>query len=85
MVVCLSFASVFWALTFLNLLGVGTPPWVDMLRYAVMGIYLTIMSIEALYSPPSPRFPNWTKWAMLAFGIGSILVVPVLGLHYYWH
>lgn len=84
MVLWLSFGAAFTAVGLLVLTGVIPAEMAGVSSSAVVGIALTWMSIVALYSPPSPSFPVWTKWAMLVFGVVSILTAVVQALNHYW-
>jgi hypothetical protein len=84
MVLYLSFGAAFMALGLLDLLGLLDPEGVGVSRNAVVGIGLIWTSVSALYSPPEPRFPRWTQWAFLVYGIGSLSWAIVCVLHYDW-
>ena len=48
--------------------------WVYVSKNALLGFGLIVYAISGLYSPPSPKFPNWTKWATLIFGVGFVFL-----------
>jgi hypothetical protein len=83
-VLFLSFSISFTALGLLELFGLIDPEWFVVSGSALLGIYLLAISVSALYSPPQPRFPKWTQWAMLVFGVGLLLIAPAIGMHFYW-
>lgn len=83
MVLSLSLGAVLMAAGLLNLLGFIDPKWVSVSRNAVVGVGFIWTSVSALYSPPQPKFPLWTQWAMLVFGVGSTLSALVVGLGYF--
>ncbi|MBI5570344.1 MAG: hypothetical protein HY914_10405 [Desulfomonile tiedjei] len=82
MVLWLSFGVAFTTLGLLALVGLMDPEWVDVSSGAVFGMCLIWFSISTLCSPPSPSFPNWTQWAMLVFGVGSLLAAISAGLRF---
>ncbi|HTY22342.1 MAG TPA: hypothetical protein VMC85_04380 [Desulfomonilaceae bacterium] len=83
-VLWLSFCIAFMASVLLALNGLVAAQWVDVYKYAVIGIGLILQSISALYLPPSPTFPNWINWAGLVLGAVAIFWAMVGGLRYYW-
>ncbi len=84
MAILLLFSAVFTALGLLGLGGLIAREWVRVSCNAALGVFLIIVSMSTLSAPPSLRFPNWTKWASLAFGVGLLLSAVVVGLGYSW-
>jgi hypothetical protein len=74
------FLSVGAALIALALLALTTSihaAWLNISKNALWGIAFVLMSILGLYSRLSPKFPRWTQWAMLVFGVGCIFVALI--------
>ncbi len=84
LVLWLSFGVLLMALGLLNLIGFMDPEWARVTSNAAIGAWLIAASLSALFSPPSPSFPNWTKWTILVFGVGSLLAAIHTGLTYYF-
>ncbi len=82
-VLSLSLGAASAALLVLDLLGRMPLEWAAVCRSAVFGIAMICVSVWGLYSPPSPSFPTWTKWAILVLGVGSVVVALPLSLHHY--
>ena len=80
----LSFGAAFAALALLDLTGLIARGAAGVSQKAAVGLGLIWTSIWALYSPPSPTYPNWTKWAWLIIGIGWTLSAIYVGLIYYF-
>jgi len=84
MVFCLSFGAAFTALGLLALTQSLARQWISVAENALLGVGWTLIGISTLNSPPSPGFPDWTKWAMMVVGVGQMLWAVFQGLTYYW-
>jgi hypothetical protein len=80
----LFFGAAFMAVGSLGLMGLIAADWVGVSYNAVFGIFVISTNIWALRSPPSPSYPRWAQWAMLAFGAGFVLSALLSGVSYYW-
>ena len=66
------FGALLLTLGLLNLTGMISAKWLYITRNAFIGVCLILSGVAGLYSPPSPKYPRWTQWAMVVIGAGSI-------------
>jgi hypothetical protein len=84
MAYCLLLAAAFATIGWLDLKGLLDTKWTSVGLNALIGINLIVTAIASLYSPPSPKAPRWTQWAMLVIGALVVLTATGQGWHAYW-